>query len=90
MHVTQFIPSHKIEGRVTGDVKGVGTWFLSSNGKTTTARYEWRVFICSRFIRLLSYVSYPIVRWNHNFVMQEGGVSLARLLNADLVKIEHS
>ena len=90
MHVTQFIPSCMIEGYVTGDVRGKGTWFLSSDGKTTTARYEWEVTICSRLIRLLAYIAYPVVKWNHNFVMHQGGLSLARLLNADLIKIEHS
>ena len=90
MHVTQFIPSYMIEGRVTGDVKGTGTWFLSSDGKTTTARYEWKVSICNQIIRFLAYIAYPVVRWNHNFVMHQGGLSLARLLNADLVKNEHS
>ncbi len=41
-------------------------------------------------IWFLAYIAYPIVRLNHNFVMHQGGLSLARLLNANLVKIEHS
>lgn len=90
MQVTRFIPSCLIEGRVTGDVNGLGTWYLSSNGKTTSVLYEWNVSICNRMIRFLAYIASPIVRWNHNFVMHQGGLSLARLLNADLVKIEHS
>lgn len=90
MHVTQFIPSCMIEGKVMGDVKGVGTWYLSTDGKTTTARYEWKVSICSPLIRFFAHFAYPIVRWNHNFVMHQGGHSLARLLNAELVRIEHS
>ncbi len=28
MHVTQFRPSRMIEGHITGDVKGIRTWFL--------------------------------------------------------------
>lgn len=90
VHVTQVIPSRMIEGLVMGDVKGVGIWRLSSDGAITTAQYEWRVFICNRMIRLLSYIAYPVVRWNHNFVMHQGGVSLARMLKVNLVKIEHS
>lgn len=90
MHVTQFMPSQMIEGHVTGDVKGVGTWFFTVNGENTIARYEWKISICNRMIRFLAFIAYPIVRWNHNFVMHQGGLSLARLLNADLVQIEHS
>jgi hypothetical protein len=87
---SKFIPSRLIEGRVTGDVNGLGTWCLSSNGKTTSVLYEWNVSICNRMISFPPYIAYSIVRWNHNFVMHQGGLSLTRLLNADLVKIEHS
>ncbi len=74
---------------MTGDVKGLGVWLLSGDDKTTIVRYEWNISICNRMIRLLAYIAYPIVKWNHNFVMRQGGQSLARLLNADLVGSEH-
>jgi hypothetical protein len=89
MDVIQFKPFHLIEGRVVGDVQGVGTWIFSVNGAITIARYEWKISISNPLVRFLAAIAHPLVRWNHNFVMQQGGFALATLLNAGLLKIEH-
>lgn len=90
MKISKFIPFQCIEGQVTGDVKGKGTWYFSVQNEITVARYEWHVSICNPMIRFLAFLVYPLVRWNHHDVMRQGGLSLAHLLNAKLLKIEHN
>ena len=89
MEVASFSPLHLIEGLATGDVIGIGRWVFSVNSGITEVRYEWRVRIANPWISFLAGLTAPIVRWNHNGVMQQGGESLARLLNATLINIEH-
>lgn len=89
MKVTQFNPSKLIVGRATGDVVGSGTWSFSVNNDITVARYEWQVTIHHPIIRFLAWFVFPVVRWNHDYVMRQGGQSLAKRLNANLLKIEH-
>ena len=82
-------PLTTIEGIASGDVVGLGRWSFASDGAVTTVRYEWQVHTTPVWMNLLALFARPFVKWNHDAVMQQGGVALARMLNARLVEITH-
>ncbi len=83
-------PLVAIEGRASGDVEGKGRWSFTADGAVTVVRYEWQVRTTSVWMNVLALFARPFVRWNHNFVMRQGGEALAHMLNARLVKIAHN
>ena len=89
MCVTQIEPQATIAGIASGDVNGWGRWSFAADGAVTIVRYDWQVRITSPWLRILAFIAGPLVRWNHNFVMHQGGQGLARVLNARLIRISH-
>ena len=89
IRVTHTEPLTAIEGIASGDVVGHGRWSFTSDGTVTTVRYEWQVHTTPVWMNLLALFARPFVKWNHDAVMQQGGVALARMLNARLVEIAH-
>lgn len=87
--IIRFEPLIAIEGIASGDVEGQGRWSFTTNGDVTIVRYEWQVRTTPAWMNLLALFARPLFTWNHNAVMQHGGVALARLLNARLVSIAH-
>jgi len=83
-------PPLSIEGVASGEVQGIGRWHLSGEGPVTTVRYEWQVRTTRLWMNLVAPVARPLFKWNHDAVMHEGGVGLARLLNARLLGVAHS
>lgn len=82
-------PLKIIEGQASGDVEGVGCWHFSHDTPITTVRYEWHVRTTRLWMNLLLPVVKPLVRWNHDQLMKQGGEGLARLLNARLACMTH-
>ncbi len=82
-------PLADIEGIASGDVEGKGNWSFSADGAVTVARCEWQVRTTPVWMNLLALFARPFFKWNHNAVMQQGGESLARMLNARLVEVTH-
>lgn len=82
-------PLVAVEGIAKGDVEGKGRWSFSTEGAITRVRYEWQVRTIPAWMNLVALVAHPFIRWNHNFVMRQGGEALAHRLNARLIKIEH-
>ncbi len=89
MRITRIEPLVALEGEASGDLEGIGRWRFSTDRGVTVVHYEWRVQTRRGWMNLLAPLVRPLFRWNHDFVMREGGMSLARRLNAQLVSIEH-
>lgn len=78
-----------IEGTATGDLEGVGRWSFSGKGKTSIVEYEWHVRSKRWWMNLVAPLARPIFILNHKQIMEQGGKSLARLLDAPRVAQEH-
>ncbi len=87
--VTQIEPRVMIEGIASGDLEGKGRWLFTGNDTMTTVRYEWQVRTTSRWMNLLELFAYPLIKWNHNLVMRQGGKALAHKLNSRLMQNAH-
>jgi len=48
MKTTRIEPLTLIEGQAIGELQGQGRWQLSSDGATTTVRYDWKVETAKR------------------------------------------
>ena len=89
IRVIRFVPLKDLEGHASGELEGVGCWHFSHDSSITIVRYEWHVHTTRRWMHLLAPIANPLFKWNHNKVMRQGGVGLARLLNARLVGLSH-
>ena len=76
---------HLIEGHVTGELEGVGVWYLFAGPGTTAALYSWKVRTTKRWMNMFGPLPRPAFRWNHDLVMRQGGHGLARRLGASLL-----
>jgi uncharacterized protein YndB with AHSA1/START domain len=74
-----------MEGRVVGDVTGVGRWRLLEEDGVTAVLYEWEVATTRLWMNLLAPLARPVFEWNHDVVMRWGGEDLARRLGARLL-----
>jgi len=52
------------------------------SGATTTSalRYDWQVRTTRLWMNLLAPLAKPLFRWNHDAIMQAGGIGLTRHL----------
>jgi len=89
VRVTRIEPLVALEGVASGDLEGIGRWHLPSGAGITTVHYEWTVRVARGWMSVLAPLAWPLFRWNHDFVMHEGGIALARFLDAQLLSIEH-
>lgn len=83
--VTRLEPPHLIEGHVTGELEGTGVWRLFSGPDSTAVLYAWHVRTTKRWMNMWGPLPRPAFRWNHDRVMQQGGVGLAERLGASLL-----
>jgi hypothetical protein len=90
IRVVHFEPLAVIEGIASGDVEGLGRWSFAADGAATIVRYEWRVRTTRAWMNALALCARPVIEWNHNGVMRQGGIALAQKLNARLIGIAHS
>lgn len=90
IRVIRHEPLAAVEGIATGDVEGRGCWSFASNGAISEVRYEWQVRTTRQWMNLLAVFARPVIEWNHNTVMRQGGMALAHKLNARLVGIRHA
>jgi uncharacterized protein YndB with AHSA1/START domain len=89
---------HLLEGAATGELEGTGRWRLfeqaggrGPGGETsadgapavTAVLYEWNVRTTKPWMNLLAPVARPVFRWNHDWVMRNGGAGIARLLASE-------
>ena len=76
---------HLLEGHATGELEGVGIWRLYESPAGTAVVYSWRVRTTKAWMNALGPLPRPAFRWNHDRVMAQGGVGLARRVGAPLV-----
>jgi uncharacterized protein YndB with AHSA1/START domain len=88
MRVTRVVPMTTLEGEASGMVEGVGRWHFAPLENGTQVRYDWHVRTRRWWMNLLAPLARPLFRWNHDAIMHEGGLALARRLNARLISIE--
>lgn len=74
-----------LEGVASGDVDGIGLWQLEPVATGTLVRYTWNVKTTKLWMNLLALLIQPLMEWNHNAVMRQGGKGLAQLLGTRLI-----
>lgn len=87
--LTRVEPLRLLEGRVAGELEGVGCWrFGCSTPRRSPVqswvRFDWRVRTTPLWMNLIAPLAGPVFRWNHEVLMRAGGSGLARHLNARL------
>jgi len=80
--VTRVEPLRLIEGRVEGELEGVGRCHVGRDAGLTVVRYDWQVRTTRPWMTRLAPLMKPLFRWNHAVMMQAGGTGLARHLGA--------
>ncbi|WP_413171594.1 SRPBCC family protein [Anabaena azotica] len=78
-------PPNVLELMAKGDVDGVGLWELESIESGTLVRYTWKVKTTKAWMNILAIFLRPLMEWNHNAIMEEGGKALAQRLGAKLI-----
>jgi uncharacterized membrane protein len=76
--LTRVEPPKVLELVAKGDVDGVGLWELEPTEKGTLVRYTWKVKTTKTWMNLLAIFIRPLMEWNHNVVMEEGGKALVK------------
>jgi uncharacterized protein YndB with AHSA1/START domain len=85
MRITHVERPERMDGAAVGELSGIGTWRLYEDEEATTVLFEWRVRTTRRWMNALAPVAGPVFRWNHDWIMRQGGRGLARRLGAELV-----
>jgi uncharacterized protein YndB with AHSA1/START domain len=86
METTLVEPPFRLEGRARGELEGEGRWRMFE-GPGTCVTYDWSVQTTERWMNLLAPLAKPVFAWNHDVVMRQGGVGLARFLGAPLIAL---
>lgn len=79
---------HRLELNAIGEVEGSGRWELSPAEEGTLVKYYWMVRTTKPWMNFLALFIRPLMEWNHNAIMHQGGEGLAQFLGARLLKAE--
>jgi hypothetical protein len=74
-----------IEGHATGQLEGIGVWRLFAGADSTTVLYSWQVRTTKLWMRMWGPLVRGGLRWNHDRVMRQGGLGLAKQLGVSLL-----
>ena len=74
-----------LEGDATGELAGVGRWRLFEQDGLTAVIYEWNVRTTTAWMNALAPVAGRVFKSNHDYVMRNGGVGIAKLLGVPLL-----
>ena len=85
IRTTRVEPPHCLEGEASGELAGIGRWRLFEDAGATAVLYEWNVHTPRAWMNLLAPAARPIFQANHDYVMRNGGVGLAKLLGCELL-----
>jgi uncharacterized protein YndB with AHSA1/START domain len=77
-----------LEGDAEGELAGIGRWRLFEQDGATAVLYEWNVHTTRAWMNLLTPIARPIFAVNHDYVMRNGGVGIAKLLGVPLLAID--
>ncbi|HEV3104695.1 MAG TPA: SRPBCC family protein [Trinickia sp.] len=94
VRVTRVEPFVTLEGEASGELEGVGRWHFAALGAGTIVHHHWHVrtkkaWMNAVAIAPLAPLARAVFRWNHDAIMHEGGLALARRLDAQAIAIEH-
>lgn len=78
----------RLEATATGDAEGHGLWKLAPTERGTEICYTWTVRTTKRWMNSLAIIARPLLEWNHNMIMRQGGQGLAKYLRAELISME--
>ena len=85
MRITRVDRPERMEGEAVGELTGTGCWSLYEEEGGTAVLFEWRVRTTRAWMNALAPVAGPVFRWNHDWIMRQGGRGLARRLGAELL-----
>jgi uncharacterized membrane protein len=83
--IVQLQAPERMEAIAVGDVEGTGLWQLSTLPQGTTVTYTWTVRTTKPWMNALAAIARPLLEWNHNVIMNQGGQGLAAYLNTELL-----
>ena len=63
----------------------MGVWHLFPGTNTTAVLYSWKVRTTKLWMNIWGPLPRPAFRWNHDRVMEQGGVGLAERLGVSLL-----
>jgi uncharacterized protein YndB with AHSA1/START domain len=72
----------RLRGSSRSPWRGEGIWLLRSEGRFTDVTCVWRLVWAKRWMRWLTPLLAPLLRWNYERVMRAGGIGLVRHLQA--------
>ncbi len=78
--VTRIAPPQLIEGRACGDLVGMGRCRLRHDQGQTCVCFDWQVRTAGFWLNRLAPLARPLLRWNHDRLMQAGAWGLERYL----------
>ncbi|MGS1118033.1 SRPBCC family protein [Castellaniella sp. UC4442_H9] len=78
--ITRVAPLRLIEGLVEGDLAGIGRCHFRHTGGQTTVRFDWQVHTTNPWLNRMGALVIPVLRWNHDRLMRNGGRGLGRYL----------
>lgn len=78
----------RLEATAIGDAEGHGLWELSPTERGAEICYTWTVRTTKRWMNSLAIIARPLLEWNHNMIMRQGGQGLANYLRAELISME--
>jgi hypothetical protein len=61
-----------------GDFVGTGRWTFVQDGDSADITYDWKIRADKPLLRYLSPLLKPLFRWNHEWAMRQGEISLRR------------
>lgn len=73
-----------LKGLASGDLSGVGSWFLTERGGWTDVRLDWKVDASRRWMEFLAPVARPVFVHGHDHLMKAGAEGLASHLGVKL------
>jgi uncharacterized protein YndB with AHSA1/START domain len=86
--ITRIEAPHRLELSAIGEMEGTGRWELSPTAEGTLVKYYWNVKTTKPWMNFLALFIRPLMEWNHNAIMKQGGEGLAHFLGARLLKAE--
>ena len=84
-HTDEVDAPRRMAGRAFGELEGTGIWRLMEEAGLTVVLYDWDVRTTKAWMNVVAPLARPVFRWNHDFVMRQGGEGLARRLGVRLV-----
>lgn len=79
-----------LESRTTGELEGSGLWQLvEPRDGATDVTYTWLVETTKRWMNVVAPVARPAFSWNHDRLMRDFAIGLARTAGADLHAVEN-